>query len=144
MQDCFINVFKYINGYKEEGKFEAWIKRIAVNCSLNVRKKMSGSINIEEIEYTNDVPTFVPDFAAKFSTEDLLLLIERLPKSAAIVFNMYVVEGYSHKEIAEALDIKESSSRSQLTRARTKMIEMINDCKESEKIRMDKIRIQYQ
>lgn len=143
LQDCFLNVFKYINSYKEEGKFEAWLKRIAVNCALNVRKKMAGSINIEDIEYTNDNPTYVPDFAAKFSEQDLLELIKRLPASAAIVFNMYVVEGYSHKEIAESLNIKESSSRSQLTRARLKMVEMIEESRNSEDIRLKKIRFQY-
>lgn len=144
LQDCFMNVFKYIGSYTEEGKFDAWIKRIAVNCALSVRKKMTGSINIEEIEYTNENPTFVPDFAAKFSERDLLDMIKRLPASAAIVFNMYVVEGYSHKEIAETLNIKESSSRSQLTRARLKMVEMIKESRNSEDIRLKKISIQYQ
>lgn len=144
LQECFMNVFKYIGGYKEEGKFDAWIKRIAVNCALGVRKKMSGSINIEDIEYTEEAPTYVPDYAAQFSEQDILKLVDRLPTSAATIFNLYVVEGYSHKEIAELLDIKESSSRSQLTRARVKMVEMIEEKKEAESFRLNQVQIQYQ
>ena len=115
LQDTFINIFKYIGGYTGAGSFEGWVKRIAVNCSLAYHKK---KIHFEEIQISEGKINQAPNVHDEFGEQQIITLINALPKGCSIVFSMYVIEGFSHKEIASCLGITESSSRSQLNRAR--------------------------
>ncbi len=125
LQNTFINVFKYIEGYSGEGSFEGWLKRIAVNCSLTLMKKESKIRVYEKVEEETMLQTDIPDVYDRMEVKEIMELIGKLPEVQYLVFNMKVVEGYSHREIAEILKIKESTSRSNLTRARNNMIRLM-------------------
>ena len=129
LQDTFVNVFKYINNYKGTGNFEGWLKRIAVNCSLSYHKK---KYKFSEIEDSMAMPSINPSVYSQLGVEDINRLLDKLPKGCAIVFSMYVIEGFSHKEIGESLGITESSSRSQLKRARERILNMLKEQSQSE------------
>ncbi len=121
LQETFINIFKYINGYNGTGSFEGWMRRIAVNCSYQFVNKMRRIHFFEDIDLHNKIATEIPDIYSQLGKEELLDLIRRLPEGQYLVFNMKIIEGYSHKEIAEILNITASTSRSNLTRARAKL-----------------------
>jgi len=117
MQEGFIKMFTNLHKFSHEGSFEGWVRRIMINTAL--KKVSRKSFKNEEIgisdHYDNSVDETV---LAKMSADELLVMVEELPDGYRVVFNMYVMEGYSHKEIGEALNIGESTSRSQLVKAR--------------------------
>ena len=125
LQVGFVKVFGNIGNYRGEGSFEGWVRRIMVNAAIETyRKNMRGAyytVKIDEVHDSNQ-HTFAMD---TLECEDLLKLIQTLPDGYRIVFNMYALEGYSHKEIAETLNISESASKSQLSRARAWLKEKI-------------------
>ncbi|WP_409014215.1 MULTISPECIES: RNA polymerase sigma factor [unclassified Arcicella] len=117
MIEGFVKVFDKINSFKLEGSFEGWIRRIMVNESLmymRSNKKAQFEVSYDQILYEPEPEQFRTDL----ETKDLLKLIEKLPTGYKTVFNLYAIEGYSHAEIAEQLGITESTSKSQLSRAR--------------------------
>ena len=112
LQEGFIKVFSAI------GSFEGWMRRIFVNTALEYLRKndiLKESVEIDNTEVLQEV-----DYSAieRISADELMELIAELPPGFRTVFNMFVIEGYSHKEIGDALGITESTSRSQLTRAK--------------------------
>jgi len=114
---AFMKAFDKIEQFKQEGSFEGWIRRIMVNEALtHLRKKRSMYLetDLEQADREPDYETLSHHLEA----EDLLNLIEELPSGYRVVFNMYAIDGYSHKEIAEQLGISENTSKSQLSRAR--------------------------
>jgi RNA polymerase sigma factor (sigma-70 family) len=124
LQTGFIKVFGSIDSYRGEGSFEGWIRRIIVNTAIeSYRRNVRGGqpVEINEV-YEHTQHTFSMD---SLECEDLLGLIQALPDGYRIVFNMYALEGFSHKEIADALRISEGASKSQLSRARTWLKERI-------------------
>ena len=124
LQDALIKVFKNIEKFKFEGSFEGWIRRIVVNTALKNYKK--SSVQKEQIGLESyQEGTIEPEAIANLGEEELMIMIARLPDGYRIVFNLYVVEGYSHREIAETLVIQESTSRSQLVKARRLLQEML-------------------
>ena len=125
LQETFINILKYINTYSGKGSFEGWIRRIAVNCSFGVLKKMKGLQFMDNIEHHHKIETTVPDIYSQLGAEELMLLIKQLPQVQYFVFNMKIIEGYSHNEIAEIMKITPSTSRSNLTRARANLIKLM-------------------
>jgi len=125
LQESFINIFKNIHQYKFLGSFEGWIRRITVNASIQVLQKRK--IRFTEI---NNVP-FEPEspdnsMLSGMDAEDLLKLISLLPDGYRTVFNLYVLEGYAHEEIARMMKIETATSRSQLSKARAMLREKIN------------------
>lgn len=117
LQDAFIKVFQYISQFKFEGSFEGWIRRIVVNTAIRhlERKKMS----FKEIDdHHAALPSIDPSAFNYLGEEDLLKLIGALPEGYRMVFNLSVIEGYSHDEIAQMLNIQAGTSRSQLVKAR--------------------------
>ena len=117
MIEGFVRVFDKIESFKLEGSFEGWIRRIMVNESLmylRSNKKYQFEISYDQILYEPEPEQFRTDL----ETQDLLKLIEKLPLGYRTVFNLYAIEGYSHAEIAKQLGITESTSKSQLSRAR--------------------------
>lgn len=117
MQEGFIRVFNNLHQFKFEGSFEGWVRRVFVNCALKyVQKKR---IHFSELkEYDSSGVSIEPYAFNHLSEEDLLKMINNLPTGYKIVFNLNVIEGYSHDEIASMLGIQASTSRSQLVKAR--------------------------
>jgi RNA polymerase sigma-70 factor (ECF subfamily) len=113
----FMKIFDKIDQYRGVGSFEGWMIRIMVNESLSFirkNKNMSVEVSIEKAEYELDYSNTLE----KLHVEQLLKLIDEMPVGYRTVFNLYVLEGYSHREIAEMLDIAEGASKSQLSRAK--------------------------
>jgi len=114
---AFTKVFDKIQQFKNEGSFEGWIRKIVVNEALTfLRKNRSMYLEIDL-----DQADFQPDYNSlsdHLETEDLLSIIQALPTGYRIVFNLYAIDGYTHKEIADQLGISENTSKSQLSRAR--------------------------
>lgn len=111
----FLKVFTNLHRFKYEGSFEGWIRRIMVNtCITYLRKK--NLIDLSDEDYVfNDSAT---ESLENTSVEDIQKLIDQLPEGYKIVFNLYAIEGYKHSEIAEKLEISESTSKTQLFKAR--------------------------
>lgn len=117
MQDGFIKVFQYLHQFKFEGSFEGWIRRIIVNTAIRHLEKKK--LQFKEIDESGaDAPKLDPYAYAHLGQDDLMKLINQLPEGYKIVFNLNVIEGYSHEEIAEMLHIQPGTSRSQLVKAR--------------------------
>lgn len=112
-----VKVFEKIEQYHGEGSFEGWVRRIMVNESLMyIRKNKNMSLEVE-VEKADFEPDYT-NLETHLEAEDLLKLIAQLPVGYRTVFNLYAIEGYNHKEIAEMLEINENTSKSQLSRAR--------------------------
>jgi len=122
VQEAFVRIYRNINSFSFQGSFEGWMKRILVNHCLNGVKKKNPLRNREEItDFVSEDVGIAPEALDDINTKDITQAISELPTGYRTVLNMYVIEGYSHREIGEALGITESSSRSQLTKARGKL-----------------------
>ena len=124
LQETFIKVFSNLEKFNGSGSFEGWVRRIAVNCAIRHYRKNENRVDDGDIEYSPDAQTYA-DVIDHLSAEEIIHVINQLPDGYRMVFNMYAIEGYSHKEIGEHLNISESSSRSQLTRARMALMEKV-------------------
>ena len=129
LQDGFIKVFSSIRSYSYEGSFEGWMRRIFVNTALEALRKndlLRNGVELNALE-----PQQEADYSAveKISADELMELIAQLPPGFRTVFNMFAIEGYSHREIAETLNINESTSRSQYTRAKRLLQKWIKELK---------------
>lgn len=123
LQDAFISIFENIHQFKHKGSFEGWMKRITINTALaRYRNQKVFSLNHEELivqpekDYT--------DYSISLQT--LLKYIQDLPNRYRMVFNLYVLDGYSHKEIAKMMEISEGTSKSNLARGRQILRDKIN------------------
>jgi len=114
----FTKVFRKLDQFEFKGSFEGWIRRIMVNESLTFIRKNKNMYLEVDIEQANREPDYAR-LDDHLQAADLLKLIDQLPTGYRTVFNLYVIEGYSHKEIADRLKISENTSKSQLSRART-------------------------
>ncbi|MCB0639189.1 MAG: RNA polymerase sigma factor [Lewinella sp.] len=117
LQESFIKVFDHIGSFKGKGSFEGWIRRIVVNTALKHYQRKHFTNEQIAVEHFPDVPQH-PQAYGRLGESELLDMIARLPEGYRVVFNLYAIEGYNHKEIADMLGIKESTSRSQLVKAR--------------------------
>src|ERR1035437_9805074 len=125
LQNGFIRVFEKIETFRGSGSLEGWIRRIVVNESLMYLRKnkaMRLNIDIEDAKYMIPGNSHVGE---NMNEKDLLKMIRQLSIGFRTVFNMYAIEGYSHKEIAEQLGISEGTSKSQYSRARTHLQNML-------------------
>lgn len=120
LQETLIRIFRHIDKYEPTGSFEAWMRRIAIRRSLQWLEKSSFQHELQPLEMP-DQDGLEPEIYAQFGAAEILSLLKELPEGFRTVFNLHIVEGYSHQEIAELLDITESTSRSQLARARKLM-----------------------
>ena len=119
LQDGFVTLFSKIDSFTGAGSFEGWARRIFVNTALMSLRKKDALKNSEDVQSAWGISSDSPTAIEEIGYDELMKMIAALPPGFRTVFNMYVIEGYSHKEIAEALGISETTSRSQLQRART-------------------------
>ncbi|HRI78847.1 MAG TPA: sigma-70 family RNA polymerase sigma factor [Cyclobacteriaceae bacterium] len=115
---AFMKVFERIDQFKNEGSFEGWVRKIVVNESLSFLRKNKSMYVETEIEAADHEPD-LGRVDNQLEAEDLLKMVSELPSGYRIVFNLYAIDGYSHKEIADQLGISENTSKSQLSRARS-------------------------
>lgn len=119
VNDSWLKIFRNINKYNTKKDFKPWIRSIIVNTAIDkYRRRMY--IHFENLP-EDDCVVFQEDILDYLSTQDLLQTINALPEKLRLVFNLYVIEGFSHKEIAKILNVKEASSRSYLTRAKEQL-----------------------
>jgi len=129
LQEGFIKVFNHLNKFRFEGSLEGWMKRIIVNVAIDYIKK---NVNhFKEIdENTEEQYNIQEDEAiSRLSVEDLMRIIQELPDSKRLIFNLYAYEGYSHKEIAEMLGISIMTSKSQYCKAKKMLQERLMNIK---------------
>ncbi len=117
LQEGFLKIFMNLKNYRNEGSFEGWMKRIVVNTAISYVRTKTKTIPLDSI---NDLPDENQDDNSDYiiHPSELLGLLKLLPAHLRITFNLYAIEDYSHKEIAELLDIPEGTSRANLFRAR--------------------------
>lgn len=133
LQDAFIKVFDKLDSYRFSGSFEGWVRRIMVNTALNYCRKSTYKYeNIGIEDYQDKVVN--SKAISRLSEQELLGIIQQLPDGYRMVFNLYIIEGYSHKEIAEMLSISENTSRSQLAKARKWMQNVLEKLKTSNNV----------
>ncbi|MBL7840441.1 MAG: sigma-70 family RNA polymerase sigma factor [Cyclobacteriaceae bacterium] len=123
---AFTKILDKIDQYKSEGSFEGWIRRVVVNEALTWLRRnrnMYLELELEAADYEPDYKSLSDHLEA----EDLMTMINELPSGYRIVFNLYAIDGYSHKEIADQLGISENTSKSQLSRARACLQKLLTD-----------------
>jgi len=134
LQEGFIRVFTHLKDFRSEGSLEGWVRRTIVNTAINFykkRKKRGPTTDLEYIKETADDKYYIIE---KMAADELMELISDLPDGYRTVFNLNVVEGYTHKEIGEILDISENTSKSQLSRARTSLQKKLQAIKRKENL----------
>jgi RNA polymerase sigma factor (sigma-70 family) len=119
LQEGFIKIFENLQNYKHEGSFEGWIRRIVVNTALEKYRSRHNLFRVDDIDTISE-PEAEPDNEdySGLQAVDLLYIIRELPPKYRMVFNLYAIEGYSHREIGTMLNISEGTSKSNLSRAR--------------------------
>ena len=125
LADAFFTIFTKIEQLKEDLAFEAWARKITVNqCLHQLKRNINFNIYIEEASIQLQ-PETLPE--TNLEEEDLLNLLNFIPDGCKTIFNLFVIEGYGHKEISEMLKISEGTSKSQLNVAKTKLKELVNN-----------------
>lgn len=117
LQNSLIKIFKNIKNYQDTGSFEAWMRKITLRSALDWIGKKCFKVESSVNEMPDD-SGFEPEIMSRLHAEEIIRLVQDLSPSLRTVFNLNVIEGYSHKEIAEMLEISESTSRTNLLRAR--------------------------
>lgn len=118
LQIGFIKVFEKIGDYRGDGSFEGWVRRIMIHSSIEFYRKHHKMIHVADLEGEAQEQLVSPNITAALAAKDLMLLIQQLAPGYRIVFNLFAIEGYSHREIAALTGITEGASKSQLSRAR--------------------------
>lgn len=126
MADAFYTIFTKLDQLKEYYAFEAWARKITVNqCLLALKKNINFNIYIDDMKSEPKLESTEED--TFLEAEDLLALLNHIPEGCKTVFNLFAIEGFSHKEIAAMLGISEGTSKSQLNVSRTKLKELVNN-----------------
>jgi RNA polymerase sigma-70 factor, ECF subfamily len=124
VNDGFLKVFAKIKMYDANQSFEAWFRTVLVRTCIDYYRRNSPKVSLIDIQNAPQIESN-DNLVERMSAEDILELVQKLPPSYRMVFSLYVVEGYSHAEIAEMLNINEGTSRSNLVKARQKMQEWV-------------------
>lgn len=120
----FLKIFQNLENYSFEGSFEGWMRRIMINeCLMELRKNKIFHLNVDD--YSSSISSN-QEASQQIEEDDVMKLLDYLPEGCRLVFTLYVIEGYKHKEIAESLGITEGTSKSQLNLAKTKLKEMLS------------------
>ncbi len=132
LQDSFLTIFKKVDQFKDRGSFEGWIKRITVNTVLQKYRKKRVFDIAREDQIPDEIDVEVED--EEIPLDFLLKIIQELPDRYRLVFTMYVMDDYAHKEIAEMLGISDGTSKSNLARARMILKTKIENFKSANKV----------
>jgi RNA polymerase sigma-70 factor (ECF subfamily) len=132
LQEGFMKVFEFIHQYKFAGSFEGWVRKIMVNCALQKyrSKKLHAVVDIDPATIEN---IGNENIISQIGTKELLQMVQQLPPSYRMVFNLYVFEGMKHREIAQHLNISEGTSKSNLSDARAILQRAVNNSLQSVK-----------
>jgi RNA polymerase sigma factor (sigma-70 family) len=125
LQEGFIKVFINLPKFEFKGSLEGWIRRIIVNSAIDYSKKHIHDYQEIDIENTDQYEVAEDDITSRLAADDIITLIQELPDSKRIIFNLFAYEGYSHKEIAEMLNISVMTSKSQLSKAKKMLQERL-------------------
>lgn len=128
LQEGFIKVYSKLEQYSGNGSFEGWIRRIIINTALRHYQRQRFSSEQHGYEHLPENPV-EPDALSNLSEQEMLNMVQDLPDGYRAVFSLVAIEGYSHSEAAQALQIQESTSRSQLTKARRLLAAAIEKAK---------------
>ena len=118
LQEGFVKVFTNIGSFMSEGPFEAWVRKVFVNSALEHLRRMDILKEAVALDNVAELSSPLHSALVELNAQELLAMVQELPPGFRSVFNLFAIEGYSHKEIGEMLGITESTSRSQYTRAR--------------------------
>lgn len=137
LQEAFIQAFRKLEMYDGKGALGGWLRKITINKALEQYRKNKSIRNIKD-GYANELddPIASDSVFDQLNLESLLSKIQELPLGYRTIFNLYAVEGFTHREIAETLNIAEGTSKSQFSRARKLLIEMITSEEETENLRL--------
>lgn len=124
--EAYIKVFRNIHTW-QGGSFEGWMRRIFVNTAINHFHQNRKYLDHVDTSYAESMLSSSENVISQLSNQELLEIIERLPDGYKLIFNLHVVEGYNHSEIAEMLNIAEGSSKSQLSKAKAYLKKLIDD-----------------
>jgi RNA polymerase sigma-70 factor (ECF subfamily) len=124
LQEGFIKVFNKIGSFRSEGSFEGWVRRIFVNTAIEHFRKKTYQQPITDYE-ENTIEGKYENVLDSMAEKDIIALVQQLSPGYRTVFNLYVIEGYTHKQIAEILGISEGTSKSQLSRAKLILQDMV-------------------
>ena len=119
LQEGFIKVFRYLKDYRSDGSLEGWVRKTMVNTAINFYKKKAKYQRDISLDQTEPINHDEENAIDKLSAKELMVHIQELPDGYRMVFNLSIIEGYTHKEIGEMLNISENTSKSQLSRARS-------------------------
>ena len=125
LQNGFIKMFKKLDDYRGEGSFEGWVRRIMVHSSIEYYRKHHKMVQVMDVTEMSNEPSVNPAAMANMGVQDLMRLINQLSPGYKMVFNLYAIEGYSHREISEIVGITEGASKSQLSRARAILKDLV-------------------
>ena len=127
LQEGFVKVFEKIKSFSNEGSLEGWIRRIISNTAIDHYRKKSTLKKFIEFNPALSDDNGKNDISDSINAKDILEQVRKLPDGAQVIFNLYALEGFSHKEISEKLQISEGTSKSQVNRARTLLQKVLND-----------------
>jgi RNA polymerase sigma-70 factor (ECF subfamily) len=133
LQEAFITIFNKMDQYKFKGSFEGWMKRIVINTALQTYRKKN-VLNLVEENFPEEVEVEINE--DKISLDFLLKIIQELPERYRMVFNLYVLDGYSHKDISGMLGIAEGTSKSNLSRARLILKEKVESSQQKQSLKL--------
>lgn len=139
LQEGFIRVFEFLHQYKFSGSFEGWVRKIMVNCALQKFRSKSNMHAVVDIEAIAVEQKSSEDIIAHLGTKELLRMVQQLSPGYRTIFNLYVLEGMKHREIAEQLGISEGTSKSNLSDARAILQRAVNASMKSAKQNVNEI-----
>ena len=126
LQDAFIKIFNKIKDFKKEGSLEGLINKIVSNTAIDHLRKRTREYNYIADKEEVKEEIYEPDAIENMKAQDVLSLVAKLPDGSRMIFNLYALEGYTHKEIAEKLNIAEGTSKSQFNRARKMLMSLLS------------------
>lgn len=132
LQEGFIKVFAHINQYEGKGALGGWIRKVMVNTALNYLRQQKHHRKLADVEAAEEVEALDSDAVESMSADDLIKLISTMPSGYRTVFNLFAVEGYSHKEISEMMNITESTSKTQFLKARNWLMKNLTSIEKTE------------
>lgn len=134
LQEAFVSAFRNLQSYKGEASFGSWLKKIVINAAINaVRKRRSELVPLEDRQLC-DVPVDAVEDDNEWQVEQVRHAIQKLPDGYRVVLSLYLLEGYDHAEIGDILEISESTSKSQYSRAKKKLLEIMKEPRRMAKV----------